>query len=1619
MGPISASTSRDIHVQREATSSVEVLAIFTRYAETEGLYDSAGDLDEQAATRLRAAGKELLTREGAGAIKLHELTVKDLILIVQNYPPLHPENDEVLSAIDSRLDSLHFDAYLSTCSAAEILKIQEGFIVQPHAFTKKISTLLGKELQEKSNGSCKLAELDLPKALDAVRYFALKPFQNRELFASFIKNFVKKDEQGAYDFSLWERNQYLSDEVHPLLRFMDVALQYKEGNESLFDALFNEFLVADRMDECWTELNHSDGDVGTIINLLEFCGAKKEQALPLFRFFFSKFMMNHPFRNNNAADDNSPNWTPLHYSRLISLFGEFGLEFRLLLEKCQDLLIRGSGSGGNIGKDIAPLCIASYTLAKHGILKGILLMHIQSYGTKANSPYHFTHIPVAVFAQFIRAYHFCYGSSAQHIRMLTDIIFINNKCVIEKDTLLPFDLFLDLHKNTSRCPDSGHCFEQLFFIYQKAKEEGRLTISAAHYARLFQIAIDLQRPTINENKKLLETLATELQQRSHNFSTTLSSYHLEQLSHIISFFENETFEPIFLVIEKRVLQRKATFLKLPINLAAPFIIAFGKRSRTNKDLFALFEKYIIDGGQANVNEIVPGYFPKIIHSFLKTGVGSRKLFQFFNETLLRTNRAGGTKAILAELPFPELCTLTVAMTEKNRGTQEFYAATRQELLAREQTLKLEDLTHLYAYGDCFPVGLADTWNCIRRLATRDQCAWLKTLSVEAMTKMIRFVLVGDASFRKPIQQFLLEKVEEKSRLQTLSWKEFELLACHFHKDASDKTILEAIVREILTAKEKLGEIEDVQFFELYIYFKKAQVASQPFISLLEDEFVKTRADGRRVLQQAHANHLAFLLKEYVHQSANPVLYEEIKKELYTRGLEGFKSCCGHHLPTHALEMVNRGLDLQQAAMVDGSTALHYAAGYCHTDLVETLLVKGSLINKENKSKNTALNVACLNGQKESAQKLLQHGANIESSTCESSFKNAFGGALLWKSNPKKIKEFFLYFFGAFDAVRERLESHANEGFIDHFVKNPHLLIEKALHTETQPKNPLEVAFLFQNVALARAVIERLLPSETLLFLDDLTRKYPRHSQKLILYALFAHYCDKGMIKEALLFIEKPGCDLNMVLQSNYSFLLRAIRQGHLAVVQKLIEKKVDLNRWYLNGGTALHIACQFQFLNIAQALLQAGCNPIPLDKRGRTPFALMKKEIVAEAYKDPLERAFLLQDFTLAQETIAAMPEKDFKASVQALKAKYPQSSMEFIEYAAFKIDPKHFAEKVRSAPPQKPEGAHLSDLLPFFDAINFTKPEDPHYIDPALFEFETGTRLVRDLRELLQEEFIDKIANKVVYTGTPAANTDALQTFYDHIERAVLHTIVRLKASQDPAQREKTIIEYLRAARFCGGRIARVAFERYDAVVNGKEATFEKVVYELLGDYRKLLLDSLVPQNDQSVHIANEYFFLLAQDLNLPNKETALKDACAPKVEKEVVRKQFDDLYRPLAIISDCLSMYLQDDNDFRNKCLDWFKKNVPAEYDTLRLDPIRKEVRRLEEAKADRRDIVRYLESQGIAVREMSYEEAIRADQQHVYLEQEVVVDMAARPMQIKRNALAFALQKLGILQRLKGTG
>jgi len=80
----------------------------------------------------------------------------------------------------------------------------------------------------------------------------------------------------------------------------------------------------------------------------------------------------------------------------------------------------------------------------------------------------------------------------------------------------------------------------------------------------------------------------------------------------------------------------------------------------------------------------------------------------------------------------------------------------------------------------------------------------------------------------------------------------------------------------------------------------------------------------------------------------------------------------------ALELIEKGADINQISKADGSTPLIYAASAGNQAIVDLLLKRGAEVNQENHAGNDALRLAALNGHSAITQALISNGADVNS-----------------------------------------------------------------------------------------------------------------------------------------------------------------------------------------------------------------------------------------------------------------------------------------------------------------------------------------------------------------------------------------------------------------------------------------------------------------------------------------------------------------------------------------------------------------------------------------------------------------------------------------------------------------
>lgn len=587
--------------------------------------------------------------------------------------------------------------------------------------------------------------------------------------------------------------------------------------------------------------------------------------------------------------------------------------------------------------------------------------------------------------------------------------------------------------------------------------------------------------------------------------------------------------------------------------------------------------------------------------------------------------------------------------------------------------------------------------------------------------------------------------------------------------------------------------------------------------------------------------------------------------------------------------------------------------------------------------------------------------------------------------------------------------------------------------------------------------------------------------------LFQLACQKQMPALALKMIEK-GLQVNEIARNNKEAPMHTAARHLLpTVVQALLAQNASSTICDAQKNTPFHLACMGGMRELAKLFLHEKKSITSKNAIGRTPFeeGLLRRSMTTETEleatrnflrefldeesisfilhfssgsnalqairsnpakeycrqsKNPFQIAFLLQDGALAERFVRHTSNEIFIQSIKGLKDLYGvdpamSGSYDIIHFAKYTINKEHLTKgDYQTQIPDKPEGVELDTLLTFYDTINFSRPNDPEYYNPAAFEQDTGHFIFSYQRRAHLGLFIERVKGREHFLGTPDIGSEALVTFHENIEKAVTHCIkfiqdvaLAAEAENSDAKRAqarrlkaKLVIEILRAAGYCGGKYYATAFLQYNQIVRGIPPSFEEDVLETLASYREILLQQLVPQMVDErlnvhvdVHDFNQLMKLLGKELGIPgaNMIHDFNDRYGRRTDKEAKRTEFFALYTPLAIVREWIGPKIAQEVAFRNQLIDWYKLNVPPEWGMEKYRPIQEHVAHLREHKASLREITEFLKQKEIYFQELTPEEAIEDDRKMAYIALEVIVDMNAQPMRIKPEAIAYMLEKMQI--------
>jgi ankyrin repeat protein len=522
-----------------------------------------------------------------------------------------------------------------------------------------------------------------------------------------------------------------------------------------------------------------------------------------------------------------------------------------------------------------------------------------------------------------------------------------------------------------------------------------------------------------------------------------------------------------------------------------------------------------------------------------------------------------------------------------------------------------------------------------------------------------------------------------------------------------------------------------------------------------------------------------------------------------------------------------------------------------------------------------------------------------------------------------------------------------------------------------------------------------------------------------------------------------GIDYNIKLPIDTPFWL-ACRSGMAKVINKLLEKGVDYTQKDQHGSTAFHYACTNGLKDFATLILaKANEKSINLAKKnseGKTPLNMLlssplwegkaanmreylacildylgfsKNEITSinselenlgisallPALQTTLlqadkvnssislfETPFLLHDVELGKTIFKTLSHDEIQFQRKRLLATYKAS---FIEHFYFDLElnfeAAHFLKGQEVIPPQ-PQGIDLEDLVDFFDELNTNNPNSEDYFDSKALCDETGKFTLEELGDLL-EDFIVKVEARTAYIGTPK-DVDEREAFYQTIENALTNVVLKLNLQDNTLETRKQkrdlIIELLQEGVLCGGKIYTTSIELFYKIVKNSEPTLENLILRSLSEFRKILLKSLVSDDDQNIHEYNYIMNKLGAELGIQGARelSNFNDPFRPNIALETIRKRFFELYTPYQVINEWLVPKLRTEGLFREKYVAYWKENAYVDFGKDMHKSLREEVQRLEGSKASQQEIGKYLESQDVFLDKQTLDEALEGVRTHAFI-------------------------------------
>ena len=372
-------------------------------------------------------------------------------------------------------------------------------------------------------------------------------------------------------------------------------------------------------------------------------------------------------------------------------------------------------------------------------------------------------------------------------------------------------------------------------------------------------------------------------------------------------------------------------------------------------------------------------------------------------------------------------------------------------------------------------------------------------------------------------------------------------------------------------------------------------------------------------------------------------------------------------------LLELGADIQQLEFNAGWSALHFAARHSSPEIIEYLLSLGMTVNMTDKSGQTPLMCACLEGGRlDNIKRLLELGADIQQLEFNAGWSALHFAA---RDSSPEITEYLLslgmtvnmtdksgqtplmcacYKGGRLDNIKRLFELGADIQQLDYDGWS-------ALHFAATYSNPEIIEYL---LSLGMTVNMTDKSGQTPLMcacleggrLDNIKRllELGADIQQLEFNAGWSalHFAARDSSPEIIEYLLSLGMTVNMTDKSGQTPLMCACyKGGRLDNIKRLFELGADIQQLDYDGWSALHFAARDSSPEIIEYLLSLGMTVNMTDKSGQTPLMCACLE---GGRLDNIERLLELG---------ADIQQLEFNAGWSALHIAARISSPEIIEY--------------------------------------------------------------------------------------------------------------------------------------------------------------------------------------------------------------------------------------------------------------------------------------------------------------------------------------------------------------------